>query len=56
MLTGYVCGGWQMARAALAAQAGLASGEDEGFYRAKIVTAVFYAQQILPKAGACWPR
>jgi alkylation response protein AidB-like acyl-CoA dehydrogenase len=51
MLTGYVCGGWQMARAALAAQAGLASGEDDGFYRAKVVTAVFYAQQILPKAG-----
>ena len=52
MLTGYVCGGWQMARAALAAQAGLASGQDEGFYRAKIATAVFYAQQILPKSSA----
>jgi len=52
MLTGYVCGGWQMARAALAAHAGLASGQDEGFRRAKIVTAIFYAQQILPKAAA----
>ena len=52
MLTGYVCGGWQMARAALAAHAGLASGQDAGFCRAKIVTAVFYAQQILPKAAA----
>jgi acyl-CoA dehydrogenase len=52
MLTGYVCGGWQMARAALAARAGLASGSDEAFYRAKIATARFYAEQILPKAYA----
>jgi acyl-CoA dehydrogenase len=52
MLTGYVCGGWQMARAALAAQTGLASGGDQVFYRAKIATATFYAEQILPKAGA----
>jgi acyl-CoA dehydrogenase len=51
MLTGYVCGGWQMARAALAARAGLASGQDDGFRRAKILTAVFYAEQILPKAA-----
>jgi 3-(methylsulfanyl)propanoyl-CoA dehydrogenase len=52
MLTGYVCGGWQMARAALAARARLASGEDEDFCRAKIATARFYAEQILPKASA----
>jgi len=52
MLTGTVCGGWQMARAALAAQAGLATGGDEAFYRAKIATATFYADQILPKAAA----
>ena len=52
MLTGYVCGGWQMARAALAAQTGLASGGDQAFYRAKIGTATFYAEQILPKASA----
>ena len=50
MLTGYVCGGWQMARAALAARAKLASGDD-GFCRAKIATARFYAEHILPKAG-----
>jgi acyl-CoA dehydrogenase len=50
MLTGFVCGGWQMARAALAANAGLASGEDADFRRAKIVTATFYAEQVLPKA------
>ena len=52
MLTGYVCGGWQMARAALAARARLASGENDEFYRTKIATARFYAEQILPKASA----
>ncbi|MGB9644618.1 MAG: acyl-CoA dehydrogenase, partial [Stellaceae bacterium] len=55
MLTGYVCGGWQMARAALAARARLGSGEDDGFCRNKIVTARFYAEQILPKASALLP-
>ena len=52
MLTGYVCGGWQMARAALAARARLTVDADEYFYRAKIATARFYAEQILPKANA----
>ena len=52
MLTGYVCGGWQMARAALAARVRLTAGADEDFYRAKIATARFYAEQILPKATA----
>ena len=52
MLTGYVCGGWQMARAALRARAQLAAAEDAAFYRAKIATAQFYAEQILPKASA----
>jgi hypothetical protein len=52
MLTGYVCGGWQMARAALVARARLTGGEAGDFYRAKIATARFYAEQILPKANA----
>jgi hypothetical protein len=52
MLAGYVCGGWQMARAAMAAQGKLATGEDPAFHEAKLVTARFYAEQILPKAGA----
>jgi 3-(methylthio)propanoyl-CoA dehydrogenase len=52
MLAGYVCGGWQMARAALVARARLNAGDDEGFCRAKIATARFYAEQILPKANA----
>jgi 3-(methylthio)propanoyl-CoA dehydrogenase len=51
MLTGYVCGGWQMARAALAARAKQAGDGDE-FCRGKIATARFYAEQILPKADA----
>lgn len=52
MLIGYVCGGWQMARAALAAQAHLRSSDDDSFWRTKIATATFYAEQILPKASA----
>src|SRR5438552_6554209 len=47
MLTGYVCGGWQMARAALAARTRIASVAGEDFYRAKIATASLYAAQIL---------
>jgi acyl-CoA dehydrogenase len=49
MLAGYVCGGWQLARAALAAAK--APDQDE-FLRGKITTAAFYAEQILPKAAA----
>jgi alkylation response protein AidB-like acyl-CoA dehydrogenase len=52
MLVGYVCGGWQMARAALVANQKLAAGEDTDFYETKLVTARFYADQILPKATA----
>jgi len=52
MLVGYVCGGWQMARAALVANKKLAAGEDTDFYETKLVTARFYADQILPKATA----
>jgi acyl-CoA dehydrogenase len=55
MLTGYVCGGWQMARAALAAHAGPVWEGDDEFRRAKIITATFYAEQILPKTVALLP-
>jgi len=48
---GIVAGGWQMARAALAAQARLEAGE-ENFMRAKIITARFYADHVLPQARA----
>ena len=51
MCAGYVLGGWQMARAAIIAQRKLAGGEgDVDFYQAKLGTARFYAEHILPKA------
>ena len=50
-LMGVVCGGWQMARAALVAQKRLAAKEgDAAFYQAKIATARFYADHILAQA------
>jgi len=53
-LTGVVGGGWQMARAARIAHHLMASGE-EGvtFLRAKVATARFYAEHVLPEAGMC---
>jgi len=50
-LMGIVAGGWQMARAALAAEGKLGSG-DKAFYAAKIATARFYADQVLVQAPA----
>jgi len=52
-LMGVVAGGWQMARAALAAEKKLAAGEsDAAFYKAKIATARFYADHVLVQAPA----
>ncbi len=52
-LCGIVAGGWQMARAALIAQKQLAAQQgDTEFYSAKLVTAHFYAEHILPQAAA----
>ena len=51
MLMGYVCGGWQMARAAMIATEKSAASNDD-FYRSKIVTARFYAEHYLPRCGA----
>ena len=52
-LFGVVAGGWQMARAALIAKRRLDDGaEDHDFYRAKIGTARFYAEHILPLSQA----
>ena len=46
-----VCGGWFMGKAALAAAGYLDKGEgDQIFYNAKIATARFYADQMLPQA------
>ena len=50
-LTGLVCGGWQMARAALAAKKRLSSGvADRAFCEAKIISARFYADHVLSQA------
>jgi hypothetical protein len=49
-LAGLVLGGWQMARAALAARAKRA--EDPSFYGAKVATAQFFAEHLLPQAAA----
>ena len=46
MLWGYVAGGWQLGRSALVAEKKL----DDPFYAAKLVTARFYADHVLPKA------
>jgi 3-(methylthio)propanoyl-CoA dehydrogenase len=52
-LWGTVSGGWLMARAALAAGKDLAAGEGSAdFLRAKILTARFYGEQILPRASS----
>jgi len=50
MLFGTVAGGWQMARAALIAQAKIDGGDSDPFYAAKVVTARFYADHVLSKA------
>ncbi len=52
-LTGYLCVAWCWARMATASSAALKSGaSDAGFHRAKLSTARFYSQRILPRAEA----
>jgi 3-(methylthio)propanoyl-CoA dehydrogenase len=51
MLAGIVVGGWQMARALIAAEARLAEGTDPEFMVAKIATARFYGEHVLNQAG-----
>jgi butyryl-CoA dehydrogenase len=50
-LMGIVAGGWQMARAALAAERKIDSG-DRDFLAAKIATARFYGDHVLVQAPA----
>jgi len=51
-----VVGGWLMARQALAAKAAIAAGSgDTAFLEAKVVTARFYGEQLLPPAVALAP-
>lgn len=53
MLLGTLSGGWQMARAAIAAQQRLAETDDgRDFLQGKLVTARFYAQHVLPRTSA----
>lgn len=54
MQFGTVAGGWQMAKAAVAAEGALASCDehDRAFLTTKITTARFYAEHILPRALA----
>jgi hypothetical protein len=56
-LCGLVIGGWLMARSALAASRLLrtTTGPDALFLQDKIVTARFYAGQLLPQAGGLLP-
>ena len=52
-LWGIVTGGWQLGRGALAAARKLEAGEgDPAFLKAKIATALFYAEALLPQADA----
>jgi alkylation response protein AidB-like acyl-CoA dehydrogenase len=52
MLTGIVTGGWMMAKAALVAQSQLDNGSADDFYKAKLVTAQYFAAHQLPKAAS----
>jgi alkylation response protein AidB-like acyl-CoA dehydrogenase len=52
-LMGLTIGGWLLARQAQAAQSMLTKGEgDPGFLGAKVATARFFAEQLLPQASA----
>jgi len=56
-LFGVVAGGWQLLRSAMVARERLAAPPAQGamsadFYRAKIDTARFYADHVLPQAAA----
>jgi len=54
MLLGYLCGGWLMGQSALKASARLAAGGgDRSFLQAKLVTARFFCEHLLPRTGAC---
>jgi alkylation response protein AidB-like acyl-CoA dehydrogenase len=52
MLTGYVLGGWHLARAALVCSAAQRASTATPFTQNKFATAVFYAGSILPRVQA----
>ncbi len=52
-LAGIVLGGYYMARSALIAEENISTGAgNTDFYRAKLATALFYAENFLPKSAA----
>lgn len=53
MYSGYVCLAYFWARAAAVAQAELTRSSERGFYEAKIATAAFYYEYILPRTRTC---
>ncbi len=53
MLCGYLCGGWVMLKTAMRAQALLDAGDgDRAFLEARVVSARFYAEHLLPRTAA----
>ena len=52
MQTGYLFGGWQLARGAEVATAMLEAGDRATFAERKIGTALFYMERVLPRARA----
>ncbi len=52
MQTGYLFGGWQLARSALVAAEKLVSDESNDFLKRKIATAAFYGARMLPRCEA----
>lgn len=52
MQTGFLFGGWQLARGASVAERAIAAGHDDPFYPRKVATATFYAESILPRCEA----
>jgi acyl-CoA dehydrogenase len=51
-LMGHVVGNYLLARGAAAAQEALAAGDNPQFHEAKLVTARFFAEQLLPQGTA----
>ena len=54
MLFGFLCGGWLLLKGATQAQASLEAGEgDADFLKAKLITAQFYVEHLLPRTQTC---
>ena len=54
MLFGYLSGGWLLVKSAQRAHAMLDSGEgDPDLLGAKLVTARFFCEHLLPRTGSC---